>query len=69
MKKTFIVLIKLYKYLISPLLPISCRFTPTCSEYSIDAINKYGVVKGSYLTFRRIMRCHPFHPGGYDPVK
>ncbi len=61
--------IKLYKYAISPLLPDSCRFVPTCSEYSAEAIEKYGAVKGSYLSLRRILRCHPFHSGGYDPVK
>jgi putative membrane protein insertion efficiency factor len=69
MKKIPILLIKLYKYLISPLLPLSCRFTPTCSEYAIDAIGKYGFLKGFYLSFRRLLRCHPLHPGGYDPVK
>lgn len=69
MKKVFILLIKLYRYFISPLLPISCRFTPTCSEYAIEAMNKYGAVKGSYLAAKRILRCHPFNPGGYDPVR
>jgi putative membrane protein insertion efficiency factor len=69
MRKILILLIRLYRYLISPLLPLSCRFNPTCSEYSIDAINKYGFLKGFYLSFRRILRCHPFHPGGHDPVK
>ncbi|MDP2755312.1 MAG: membrane protein insertion efficiency factor YidD [Nitrospirota bacterium] len=69
MKKTLILLIRLYKYIVSPLLPLSCRFTPTCSEYSINAINKYGTIKGFYLSLRRVLRCHPFHPGGYDPVK
>jgi putative membrane protein insertion efficiency factor len=69
MKKIPILLIKLYRYLISPLLPLSCRFTPTCSEYSIDAIKKYGFLKGFHLSFRRILRCHPFNRGGYDPVK
>jgi len=69
MRKISILLIKLYKYFLSPLLPQSCRFTPTCSEYAIDAINKHGPLKGVYLSFRRILRCHPFHPGGYDPVK
>ncbi|NCO68252.1 MAG: membrane protein insertion efficiency factor YidD [Nitrospirae bacterium CG_4_10_14_0_8_um_filter_41_23] len=69
MKKVLISLIRLYKYIISPLLPVSCRFTPTCSEYSIDAINKYGTIRGFYISLRRILRCHPFHPGGYDPVK
>jgi len=61
--------IKLYKYAISPLLPDSCRFVPTCSEYSAEAIERYGAVKGSYLSVRRILRCHPFHNGGYDPVR
>lgn len=61
--------IKLYKYAISPLLPDSCRFVPTCSEYSAEAIEKYGAVKGSYLSLKRILRCHPFHNGGYDPVR
>ncbi|MDP3259420.1 MAG: membrane protein insertion efficiency factor YidD [Thermodesulfovibrionales bacterium] len=61
--------IKLYKYAISPLLPDSCRFVPTCSEYSAEAIERYGAVKGSYLSLKRILRCHPFHNGGYDPVR
>jgi len=69
MKKILKAVIKAYKYLISPLLPASCRFTPSCSEYSAEAIEKYGAGKGVYLTIRRILRCHPFHPGGYDPVK
>lgn len=68
MKSLLILLIKLYKYLISPILPPSCRFAPSCSEYSIEAIKKYGVFKGGYLSFRRVVRCNPFHPGGYDPV-
>jgi putative membrane protein insertion efficiency factor len=69
MKKILISLIWLYRYIVSPILPMSCRFTPTCSEYSIEALTKYGVVRGLYLTVRRLLRCHPFHPGGYDPVK
>lgn len=69
MKKILILLVKLYRYIVSPMMPMSCRFVPTCSEYSIEALNKYGIVKGLYLTVRRILRCHPFHPGGYDPVK
>jgi hypothetical protein len=69
MKQILISLIRLYKYIISPLLPQGCRFTPTCSEYSVDAINKYGTIRGFYLSLRRILRCHPFHAGGYDPVK
>jgi uncharacterized protein len=69
MKKLLIVLIRLYKYCLSPFFPLSCRYTPSCSQYSVDAINKYGALKGVYLTLKRIARCHPFHPGGYDPVK
>jgi len=61
--------VRLYKYAISPLLPDSCRFVPTCSEYSAEAIERYGAVKGSYLSLKRILRCHPFHNGGYDPVR
>ena len=64
----FIGLLKGYKYFISPLLPPSCRFTPTCSEYTIQAVQKYGLLKGGYLGIRRILRCHPFSRGGYDPV-
>ncbi|MBI4689181.1 MAG: membrane protein insertion efficiency factor YidD [Nitrospirae bacterium] len=69
MKKILLSIIKAYRYLISPLLPNNCRFTPTCSEYAIEAIEKHGTVKGTSLTIRRISRCHPFHPGGYDPVR
>jgi len=69
MKKILISLIKLYKYILSPLLPLSCRFSPSCSQYSIEAIRTYGAAKGLYLSARRILRCHPFNPGGYDPVR
>jgi uncharacterized protein len=62
-------LLRFYKAAISPLLPPSCRFVPTCSEYAREAIERYGALRGSYLGARRILRCHPFHPGGYDPVK
>jgi putative membrane protein insertion efficiency factor len=61
-------LIRLYKITLSPLLPSSCRFTPTCSVYGYQAIEKYGAVKGGWMAIRRIARCHPFNPGGYDPV-
>jgi putative membrane protein insertion efficiency factor len=61
-------LVRGYQYFISPLLPPSCRFTPTCSTYTIQAIEKYGAIRGLYLGLRRILRCHPFSRGGYDPV-
>jgi hypothetical protein len=61
--------IKIYQKIISPLFPPSCRFYPTCSEYAIQAINKYGVLKGSLRAAYRILRCNPFNKGGYDPVK
>jgi hypothetical protein len=63
-----IVLIKIYQLLISPLFPPSCRFTPTCSHYTLDALKKYGILKGGWLGFRRIIRCHPWGGSGYDPV-
>jgi putative membrane protein insertion efficiency factor len=69
MKKILISAIRLYRIIISPLLPMSCRFSPTCSEYSMEAIKKYGALTGLYLTVKRLLRCHPFHPGGYDPVR
>jgi len=69
MKKILIFLIRLYRLIISPLLPISCRFSPTCSAYAVEAIEKYGSIMGLYLTLRRLFKCHPFHPGGYDPVE
>jgi len=68
-KKILIFLIKIYKKYISPLLPNSCRFYPTCSEYAIEALSKYGVLKGSIKAIYRILRCNPFNKGGYDPVK
>jgi uncharacterized protein len=61
-------LITLYQKLLSPLFPPSCRFVPTCSQYAKEAIVKFGIARGSYLAARRILRCHPFHAGGYDPV-
>ncbi len=69
MKILLIAIVKLYKYLISPILPGSCRFVPSCSEYSIEALKKYGALKGAYLSVRRVARCNPFNPGGFDPVK
>lgn len=67
-KRFLLALLRFYKREISPYLPPSCRFVPTCSEYAMQAVAKYGAVKGGYLAIRRILRCHPFHPGGYDPV-
>jgi hypothetical protein len=61
-------LIRFYQLVISPGLPPSCRFYPSCSEYTLQAIAKYGALKGLWLGVKRIARCHPFHPGGYDPV-
>jgi putative membrane protein insertion efficiency factor len=61
--------IKAYQRFISPMKQPSCRFHPTCSNYSIGSLEKYGILKGLFLAAKRILRCHPFHPGGYDPVK
>ncbi|MFU0801022.1 MAG: membrane protein insertion efficiency factor YidD [Xylanivirga thermophila] len=69
MKKFFIFLIKFYQRAISPGLPRSCRFYPTCSQYAIEAIEKYGATKGLWLAMKRISKCHPFNPGGYDPLQ
>ena len=69
MKKIFLALIRFYQRHISPGLPPRCRYIPTCSQYAVEAIEKYGALKGGWLAFRRIMRCHPFHKGKmYDPV-
>jgi putative membrane protein insertion efficiency factor len=64
----FILLIKIYQLLISPLFPSSCRYSPTCSHYTLEALKKYGILKGSWLGIKRISRCHPWGGGGYDPV-
>lgn len=68
MKELVLLLIRFYQRFISPGLPPACRFYPTCSEYGYEAIARYGIIKGGVLTLRRLLRCHPFHPGGYDPV-
>jgi putative membrane protein insertion efficiency factor len=66
--KSIIALIRLYKRFISPLLPPACRFTPTCSEYAIEAFQKKSLFKALWMTIMRMLKCHPFHRGGYDPV-
>lgn len=68
MKRFLIAAVKFYRKNISPTRPPCCRFSPTCSEYALEALEKYGALKGSYLAFRRLLKCHPFHKGGYDPV-
>jgi putative membrane protein insertion efficiency factor len=68
MKTLALLLIEGYRVLISPLLGPACRFVPTCSEYAHQAITDHGVLKGGLLALRRILRCHPLHPGGFDPV-
>jgi uncharacterized protein len=69
MKKILIRMLKFYHRYISPLMPAACRFVPTCSEYTSAVIQKYGVLKGAWMGLKRIAKCHPFNPGGYDPVK
>lgn len=69
MKKLILSLLHFYQKFISPLKRPTCRFYPTCSYYAIEAIDKYGAFKGGFMAIKRIAKCHPFHPGGYDPVK
>ncbi len=68
MKKILLYIVKFYQKFISPMFPPTCRFSPTCSHYAVEAITKYGAIKGLYLSIKRILKCHPFHKGGYDPV-
>lgn len=68
MRKILILIIRAYQYLLSPLMGPSCRFYPSCSCYAQQALENHGVVKGSWLALRRLLRCHPWHPGGVDPV-
>ena len=68
MRMIFILLIRGYQVGISPLLPASCRYYPSCSAYAIEAFERHGTLRGLYLTVSRLLRCHPFHAGGYDPV-
>jgi len=69
MKKIIILLIKLYQKIISPIFGRKCRFYPSCSNYAIEAIDRHGIFYGSWLSFKRLVSCHPFNDGGYDPVK
>ncbi|HZS62074.1 MAG TPA: membrane protein insertion efficiency factor YidD [Gemmatimonadaceae bacterium] len=68
MRHVLIALVRMYQVGLSPLLPASCRYYPSCSAYAIAALEKHGAIRGAWLAVRRIARCHPFHPGGYDPV-
>lgn len=68
MRTLFLLLICFYQKIISPLKPPTCRFAPTCSHYAYQAIVKYGAIKGGYLALKRLLKCHPFHPGGFDRV-
>ena len=67
-RKLLIGPIRLYQWAISPAFPKRCRFHPTCSQYAVEAIDKHGALRGSWLALKRIAKCHPFHPGGVDPV-
>lgn len=66
--KPLIWLVRAYQLIVSPFIPPSCRFHPTCSHYAIEALEKHGALKGGWLALRRVFRCHPWHPGGHDPV-
>lgn len=68
-KKIMIASIRFYQIFISPVLGKRCRFYPSCSQYTIEALEKYGILRGCYLAVRRLIRCHPWHPGGYDPLR
>ena len=68
LKKLFLSIIRIYQRFISPMTPPTCRFYPTCSEYTKEAIEVYGAFKGGYMGVKRILKCHPFHEGGFDPV-
>ena len=68
MKSLLIALVRFYQYVISPLIGPRCRFQPTCSQYAVEALQRHGAWRGGWLTLRRLGRCHPLHPGGFDPV-
>lgn len=67
-RKGAIALVRAYQVVVSPLLPASCRFHPTCSTYAITSLERYGLLKGGWMAVKRVSRCHPWNPGGYDPV-
>ncbi len=67
-RQLVVTLIRGYQRFVSPALPASCRFHPSCSQYALEAVRRYGALRGTWLTIRRLARCHPFHPGGFDPV-
>ena len=68
MRRVVLLLIRAYKLCLSPVLPQACRFTPTCSEYAYEAVQRHGTMRGTWLAVRRLVKCAPWHPGGYDPV-
>ncbi|MDZ4063178.1 MAG: membrane protein insertion efficiency factor YidD [Coriobacteriia bacterium] len=68
MRRALVLIVCGYQKILSPILPPSCRFTPTCSAYAITSLERYGVLKGGWLALKRVFRCHPWNPGGYDPV-
>ena len=67
-RSALVLVVRGYQVAISPMLPPSCRYYPTCSQYAVEALERHGALRGSWLALRRILRCHPFRPGGYDPV-
>ena len=68
MKRVLLAVFRFYQRAVSPLFPPRCRYIPTCSQYALEAVEKYGAIKGTFLATKRILRCNPFHKGGYDPV-
>jgi uncharacterized protein len=68
MKKILILLVKIYQWTLSPYLGSGCRFYPSCSHYALEVIERFGAFRGSWLSIKRILKCHPFHPGGFDPA-
>ena len=68
MRPLLVFLLRAYQYALRPLLGVNCRFYPSCSDYACEAIERHGVLKGAWLASRRVLHCHPYHPGGFDPV-